>query len=236
MTRRRTTAMIPAAAALGLMVLAGCAAGGSAGAPTTGGPGSAATGNSSNASVGTIAPTAAGTPPSPGAPTVPTSSGSHLTESNPPGDIPDTQVYVPFTAPGAHFRVSIPEGWARSVVGAKVTFTDKLNTITVEEIASATAPTATAVTSSVVPELRNQTPAFAPGAVSATTRTAGPAVLVTFTGDSAPDPVTNRVVRDAFERYAFWHDGHEAILTLSGPTNADNVDPWRTVTDSLRWQ
>jgi hypothetical protein len=25
-------------------------------------------------------------------------------------------------------------------------------------------------------------------------------------------------------------------LTLSGPTNADNVDPWKIVTDSVRWQ
>ncbi|MDT7564604.1 MAG: hypothetical protein QOG76_3228, partial [Pseudonocardiales bacterium] len=24
-------------------------------------------------------------------------------------------------------------------------------------------------------------------------------------------------------------------LTLSGPKGADNVDPWRKVTDSLRW-
>jgi hypothetical protein len=24
-------------------------------------------------------------------------------------------------------------------------------------------------------------------------------------------------------------------LTLSGPKDADNVDPWRLVTDSLRW-
>jgi hypothetical protein len=24
-------------------------------------------------------------------------------------------------------------------------------------------------------------------------------------------------------------------VTLSGPAGADNVDPWRTVTDSFRW-
>jgi hypothetical protein len=26
------------------------------------------------------------------------------------------------------------------------------------------------------------------------------------------------------------------MLTLSGPKGADNVDPWRKITDSLRWQ
>jgi hypothetical protein len=31
------------------------------------------------------------------------------------------------------------------------------------------------------------------------------------------------------------HDGREVVLTLSGPKGADNVDPWRIVTDSLRW-
>jgi len=25
------------------------------------------------------------------------------------------------------------------------------------------------------------------------------------------------------------------VLTLSGPVGADNVDPWRIVTDSLAW-
>jgi len=47
--------------------------------------------------------------------------------------------------------------------------------------------------------------------------------------------VTGKVVRDAFERYTFYRAGKRVDLTLSGPTNADNVDPWRIVSDSLRW-
>ena len=31
------------------------------------------------------------------------------------------------------------------------------------------------------------------------------------------------------------NNGREAIVTLSGPRGADNVDPWRVITDSLRW-
>ena len=42
-------------------------------------------------------------------------------------------------------------------------------------------------------------------------------------------------IRDAVERYSFWHNGIEAVLTLSGPKGADNVDPWRIVSDSLKW-
>jgi hypothetical protein len=37
------------------------------------------------------------------------------------------------------------------------------------------------------------------------------------------------------ERYEFWRAGREVVLTLAGPVDADNVDPWRTVSDSLRW-
>jgi hypothetical protein len=159
-----------------------------------------------------------------------------VTESNPPGDIPDTQVYVAYAPAGAHFSVTVPEGWARTTTGDAVTFTDKLNLITLREVPAAAAPTEAAVTATVVPQLRGQTPAFAPGKVTTVTRTPGTAVLVTYLGDSAPDPVTNKVVRDAFERYAFWHNGYEVIVTLSGPSGADNVDPWKTVTNSLRWR
>lgn len=67
-------------------------------------------------------------------------------------------------------------------------------------------------------------------------RHAGKAVLLTYQGDSAPDPVTGKVVRDAFERYAFHRQGHEVDVTLSGPLHADNVDPWRIVTDSFTWR
>jgi hypothetical protein len=47
--------------------------------------------------------------------------------------------------------------------------------------------------------------------------------------------VTGKRRTDAVERYLFFHHGREAILTLSGPKGADNVDPWRIITDSLRW-
>jgi hypothetical protein len=43
-------------------------------------------------------------------------------------------------------------------------------------------------------------------------------------------------VTEAVERYSFWRSGQEVVLTLSGPQGADNVDPWRKITDSVRWQ
>lgn len=60
-------------------------------------------------------------------------------------------------------------------------------------------------------------------------------IVITYQGTSAPNAVTGKTGADAFERYDYWRNGHEVALTLSGPADADNVDPWRTITDSLQW-
>ncbi|HEY0474714.1 MAG TPA: hypothetical protein VGD34_23750 [Kribbella sp.] len=78
-------------------------------------------------------------------------------------------------------------------------------------------------------------PKFAMGKISEVTRPAGKAVLITYQGDSSADPVTGKVVRDAFEQYLFFKGGKVLSVTLTGPTNADNVDPWKIVTESVRW-
>lgn len=161
------------------------------------------------------------------------------TESNPPGDIPDNQVYVSYRPTGgtfSGFTVKVPEGWARTSQGSTTAFTDKLNTVKITAVSAADAPTVGSVTHTVVPQLRSQVPKFSSPKVSEVTRHAGRVVLLTYQGDSAKDPVTGKVVRDAFERYAFYRAGHEVDLTLSGPVKADNVDPWRIVSDSFTWR
>ncbi|MGW6156949.1 hypothetical protein ACWFRM_27990 [Streptomyces sp. NPDC055144] len=158
------------------------------------------------------------------------------TESNPPGDIPDNQAYITYKSPGGGFTVKVPEGWARTDKGGTTTFTDKLNQVQISAATTSSAPTATSVTSKVVPQLRRQVTKFADPKVSQAARKAGPVVLLKYRGDSAADPVTGKVVRDAFERYAFYQHGREVDLTLSGPVNADNVDPWRIVSDSFAWK
>jgi hypothetical protein len=47
--------------------------------------------------------------------------------------------------------------------------------------------------------------------------------------------VTGRSHTDAVQRYVFFHKGRDVVLTLSGPKGADNVDPYKVVTDSLRY-
>jgi hypothetical protein len=138
-------------------------------------------------------------------------------EVSPAGDIPDDQAYVAYSPPGAGYSVKVPEGWARTTAGGVTSFTDKLNNIQMQ-----TLPT---------------TPTLPAGAAKVTTvtRTAGTAVRATYEATSPADPVTGQSHKNAVERYVFSHHGTKVVLTLSGPKGADNVDPWKVVTDSLRY-
>lgn len=157
-------------------------------------------------------------------------------ESNPPGDIPDNQAYVSFTPDKGAFTVKVPEGWTRKNQGSGTTFTDKLNHIKISTSSASTAPDPASVKATVLPKLRKQVPHFAKSDVKTVSRHAGKVVLLTYQGDSAPDDVTGKTVKDAFERYTFFRNGHQVDITLSGPVHADNVDPWRIVTDSFTWK
>ncbi|MFE2065195.1 hypothetical protein ACFXDH_22835 [Streptomyces sp. NPDC059467] len=204
-------------AVVGLTLVAAVAAGCSGGSGSHGGSSSPASGSTTVSGQNQPAPT----------------------ESNPPGDIPDNQVYVSYRPTGGAFTgftLKVPEGWARTGQGGTTSFTDKLNTVRITAVSASGAPTVGSVTTTVVPQLRSQVPKFSSPKVSEVTRHAGRVVLLTYQGDSAKDPVTGKVVRDAFERYAFYRAGHEVDLTLSGPVKADNVDPWRIVSDSFAWR
>jgi hypothetical protein len=156
-------------------------------------------------------------------------------ETNPAGDIPDNTAYVAYRPAGGQYEIKVPEGWARTISGAAVSFTDKLNTVRVETVPAASAPTVASAKATEVPAIQSASQRFSLQKVETVKRKAGDAVLITYKADSPVDPVTNKVVPDAVERYEFWKGGTEAIVTLTGPVHADNVDPWRTVTDSFKW-
>ena len=156
-------------------------------------------------------------------------------EVNPAGDIPDNQVFVRYSAPGGAYSVKVPEGWARTSAGGVVTFTDKLNAIRLESRPAASAPSVASVRAKDLPALARTVPGYRPGDVTTVTRSAGTAVRITYLADSPKDAVTGKSHTDAVERYVFFHNGRAAVLTLSGPRGADNVDPWMIVTDSVTW-
>jgi len=187
--------------------------------------------------------TASSPPPSPGSSSAATgalssgaaSSAAGLSETNPAGDIPDNQAFVDFSPLDGGYAVKIPEGWARTDSAAGTVFTDKFNTITIQAAPAASAPTVASVQAVEVPQIQATVQGFQPGSVTAADRAAGTAVLITYQADSPPSPVTGKVAALAVERYEFWKSGTGVTLTLSAPVGSDNVDPWRTVTDSFRW-
>jgi len=181
----------------------------------------AACGSSSGAGPGSTAGTKAANPNAP--------------ESSPAGDIPDNQAFVAFSPPGTGYSVKVPEGWSRTATGGAVSFTDKLNTVRLEQAKASSAPTVDSVRTSLLPKLATSEKGYKAGTVATVQRTAGRAVRITYLALGKPDPVTGKTRIDAVERYLFFHNGREAVVTLSGPKGADNVDPWRTITDSLRW-
>jgi len=156
-------------------------------------------------------------------------------EKSPPGDIPDSQAYVRYAPPGGGYAVKVPEGWSRAQSGSAVAFTDKLNTVRLESAAAGAQPTAAAVKQTTVPKLKSTEKGFALKSVSTVHRKGGTAVRISYQALGKPDAVTGKTRVDDVEQYVFFHRGRKAVVTLSGPKGADNVDPWRTVTDSLRW-
>lgn len=205
-----------------LLVVAGCD-----GQTSAAGYGGTATSPTSAAAGATLAasPPPASNAPDPNAPEVIAA-----------GDIPDNQVFVPFTPAGGGFSVSVPQGWVQAAAGAGTLFTDKFNSVRIDTAARATAPDVVSARAQDVAQLQGSAPGFALGDVKMTQRQAGPAVLITYTAMSAPNAVTGKSVTEAVERYAFWKGGREVVLTLSGAKGSDNVDPWKKITDSFRWQ
>jgi hypothetical protein len=179
---------------------------------------------------------ASDTSTSSGASTASAASGTAAPESNSAGDIPDTQVFVPFTPATKLFTVSVPEGWAQTTDGVATVFTDKLNAVRIEMRPALVPLTSDTIRRQELPAVETSSPGYRFGAISVVQRKSGPVFLVAYQITSPPNQVTGKSGVDAVERYEFWRDGHEAILTLSGPLGADNVDPWRTITDSLQWQ
>jgi hypothetical protein len=94
---------------------------------------------STGSSTAKAAPSGTSGPPS-------AASSSSAPETNPAGDIPDNQVYVPFSPPGGRLSIKVPEGWARGQAGTATTFTDKLNSIRIQTRSMPAAPTIASAT------------------------------------------------------------------------------------------
>jgi hypothetical protein len=152
-----------------------------------------------------------------------------------PGDIPDTTQFVTHRSDAGHFTIKAPEGWAEQSGASSVTYTGTVNSIAVAWMPSPTAPTTQSAASQDVAALRQSERAFQLGKVGTVTLPAGTAVEITYQANSAPNPVTGKQYLLDVVRYELWKSGTEAVITLSSPAGADNVDPWATVSKSFSW-
>ena len=151
-----------------------------------------------------------------------------------PGDIPDNIAFVPFRPIGGDYSVTTPEGWSRKTVDHAVEFTDKYNIIRIESVPSAASPTVGLAKAAVISTF-GRSKGFAVLKSATVKRKAGSAVVVTYVLNSAPNEVTGKTIPVVVERYEFHRNKTSVVLTLSGAKGADNVDPWRIVTDSFTW-
>lgn len=196
-------------------------------------------------SIGLLAGCAPSRKPTVKAPTPPATPPTNTTakteqpvapEKNPPGDIPDTQVFVLYKNTTGKYAVEAPEGWARTEHGADVSFVDKFDGESVKLSKSTTPPTVAGVQKIQAPELQRTGRAVKIQGVKSTTmpRT-GSVVYVTYTSNSDPDPVTGKQVRLDNITYYYYRAGTLAALTVWAPTGADNVDQWKRISESFRW-
>jgi hypothetical protein len=156
-------------------------------------------------------------------------------ERNPPGDIPDNQVFIDYVSP-LGFSLKVPEGWARQDLADGASFADKYGRITVTQTPAATMPTVEAAKQTLVPGLEKSLHAITVTAVKPAKLPAGPAVLVSYGSNSPPNPVTNKAIRLENDRYYFWKDEKLVVVNFSAPAGADNADQWDMMAKSFRWR
>ena len=156
-------------------------------------------------------------------------------ERNPPGDIPDNQVFIDYVSP-LGFSLKVPEGWARRDTPDGASFADKYGRITVIQTTAPKMPTVDAVKQTLLPDLAESLHAVTVTAVKPAKLPAGPAVLVSYGSNSDPNPVTNKAIRLENDRYYFWKDEKLVAVNFSAPAGADNADQWDIMAKSFRWR
>jgi hypothetical protein len=184
--------------------------------------------NSSSATTQSSPASSPSSPSSPGAGQAPSEAQATAT-----GDIPDNQVFLSFHNPKEGYTIRYPEGWARTGNGAVVAFQDKANVIRVT-VSKGQPPTVQAVAAALAQQQKTD-PTISAGKPTQVTIAGAPVVKVTYTRQSAPDPVTGKRLPLTIDRYVYAHNGKVAVVDLGTPKGVDNVDAYRMISQSFRW-
>jgi hypothetical protein len=148
------------------------------------------------------------------------------------GDIPDTQNFLTLAASRARFSMLYPEGWTVRESPSLVSIADKNNLVRVT-VSHGPTPSVSSVQRQVA-ALASATPGLHAGTAKAVSLKSGPAVKVTYTTRSAPNPVTGKQVTLMVDRYVLGSGGRVAVVDLGTPVGVDNVDAYRRMIESFR--
>ena len=151
-----------------------------------------------------------------------------------PGDIPDNQVFIPFASADGDLHGQGPGRLGSHRDGRRGDLHRQLQLDRTPVVDGGDGSDGGHVSATGLSDVSSD-PTFTLIDVTAVTRKAGTGVLATYEIGSAPNPVTGKKALLAVERYVFFHNGTVVTMTLSGAKGADNVDPWRIVSDSLTW-
>jgi hypothetical protein len=194
---------------------------------TAAGCGSSGSGSSSTSGSATSSGSASSTGGSPAA-------LSAEAKSTASGDIPDTQVYVTLRNAAGGYSMQFPEGWVQRGSGSDVTLQDKSNLVHIV-VRRGTAPSAAAAAQALAGEKRT-TPSLQAGAPTSVTIAGRPAIKVSYSTEGAANAVTGKRVLLLVDRYIIPGTGRYAIADLGTPKGVDNVDAYRMMIGSFKWQ
>jgi hypothetical protein len=152
-------------------------------------------------------------------------------EQNPPGDIPDDQVFITYSSPSGAYSLKVPEGWQRTEKGSSVDFLSKYDGISVTLASAPAAPTIAGVTST----LQKGDSSLKINSAKEVRLPAGPALHVKYESDSKVNAVTGKSIPLENEAFVLYRAGKTATLTLWAPKGADNADQWKLISESFRW-
>jgi hypothetical protein len=110
-----------------------------------------------------------------------------------------------------------------------VTFTSKLNQVEVRWGARSSAKRE-------INALGRKVPAFQLEKLSDVSLPGGRASLIQYQQNSKPNALTGQQYRLERLQFDFVRGSREVALTLSSTVGADNVDAWRTISESFRWK
>ena len=151
------------------------------------------------------------------------------------GDIPDNQVFLVFRNRSAGYSIKYPEGWTQVGSSKNVTFKDKNNLVHI--VVGAGPPPTPQQASVELARLRRSTRSLAVTSTPKRVAIKGNQVVKSgYSTQSAPNPVTGKRVTLLVDRYQLGAGGKVATVDLGTPRGVDNVDAYRLMIESFKWQ